>query len=255
MAVDIPTAAAVVLAGGTGSRFGAGRNKVYLPLAGKRVISWSLLAMARVTEVGRLVLTVRPEDRELAAEIIDDELPGVPVEVIDGGGSRHDSERCALAHLAPAVRAGEVDVIAIHDGARPLVTPSLVRGVLQAARAGDAVLPGIPAHDLVRVDADGAVVDGDGLDAAVRAQTPQAAPAGALIAAYDAAAAAGFDGSDTAACVESFGGVAVRWIRGEARNIKLTYAQDLVLAEQILAADYAGGSGPSVMEVRAEGSR
>lgn len=234
-----------MLAGGSGSRFGASRNKVYLPLAGKRVISWSLLAMARVAEVGRLVLTVRPDDRALAAEIIDSELPGVPIEVVDGGASRHGSEWCALAHLAPAVREGQVDVIAIHDGARPLVTPSLVRALIRAARAGDAVLPGVPAHDLVRVHTDGSVMDDDGLGGAVRAQTPQAAPAADLIAAYEAAATAGFEGSDTAACVESFGEVAVRWIPGEARNIKLTYAQDLVLAEQLLA-DAEGVSGNGV---------
>lgn len=222
-----------MLAGGTGSRFGAGQNKVYLPLAGRHVISWSLLAMARA--VGRLLLTVRPEDRELAAWIVDRELPGEVVEIVDGGTSRHDSELCALQHLAPAVHAGEVDVIAIHDGARPLVPPSLVRDVLEVAHDGEAVLPGLPAYDLVRVDVDGAVVGGDERGSHLRAQTPQAAPAAALVAAYEAASAEGFEGSDTAACIERFGTIAVRWVPGDTRNIKLTYAQDLVLAEQILA--------------------
>ncbi len=122
----MPTAAAVVLAGGSGTRLGAEGNKVYLPLAGRPLLSWSLEAFARAPGIGRLVLVTRPGDRgqaEQAARAVDR-----PVEIVDGGDTRHDSEWAALRLLAPAIDAGELDVVAIHDGARPVVTAAADRG-------------------------------------------------------------------------------------------------------------------------------
>ena len=138
----MPTAAAVVLAGGSGTRLGAEGNKVYLPLAGRPLLSWSLEAFARAPGIGRLVLVTRPADRgqaEQAARAVDR-----PVEIVDGGVTRHDSEWAALRLLAPAIDAGELDVVAIHDGARPVVTQRLIEDALAAAREHGAAVPGVP---------------------------------------------------------------------------------------------------------------
>ncbi len=237
--VESAKVAAVVLAGGGGTRFGGVQNKVYMSLGTRRVISWSILAFSRVPEIGQLVLSVRPQDRALVEEIVDRELPDVAVSIVAGGDTRHASEYNALRHLEPAIKAGEVDIVMIHDGARPLIGPSLICRVIEAARAVGGAVPGLPVGDVVEVDADERVRERFDGSTLLRVQTPQAFRAEHLIAAYNAAAAKGFAGTDTASCVEWFGGCAIRHVPGDDRNIKLTYPRDLPVAEQILAAsDY-----------------
>jgi 2-C-methyl-D-erythritol 4-phosphate cytidylyltransferase len=222
----MPTAAAVVLAGGSGTRLGAEGNKVYLPLAGRPLLAWSLEAFARAPGVGRLVLVTRPADRALATEAV--RAVDAPVEVVDGGATRHDSEWSALRRLAPAIRAGELDVVAIHDGARPVVTQRLITDVVEAAREHRAAVPGVPLTGVA--DRDLTPVPGT----LVRVQTPQAFRADLLLAAYEKADADCFTGTDTAACIERYAGVPVHCIRGDPRNVKVTYRPDLALAERLL---------------------
>jgi 2-C-methyl-D-erythritol 4-phosphate cytidylyltransferase len=235
-AVSPPTVAAVVLASGGGTRFGGERNKVYLRLAGHAVVSWSLAAMSRVPQIGRIVLTVRPQDRGRAAEVVNEDPLRVPVSIVDGGDTRHESEHNAIRHLEPAVRDGGIDVILVHDAARPLINPALIRSVIDVARAAGGAVPGLPAIDVAEVDDAGQIRGRFGDAALVRVQTPQGFRAEPLIAAYATARRAGFTGSDTSSCVERFIDSDVLVVPGDERNIKLTYPQDLSIAEQILAA-------------------
>ncbi|MGH8888251.1 MAG: IspD/TarI family cytidylyltransferase [Acidothermaceae bacterium] len=228
--------AAVVLASGGGTRFGGLHNKVYLPLAGRRVVSWSLTAISRVPGIARIVLTVRPEDRELAVEILDREVPDATVTIIDGGDTRHASEYNALRHLEADVRRGDIDIVVIHDGARPLIAPSLICQLIDVARAVGGAVPGLPISDVAEVDGNALIRDRFKETALVRVQTPQAFDAQLLLAAYTSAAAEGFTGSDTSSCIERFTDAVVKHVPGDERNVKLTYPQDLFLAEQILAA-------------------
>lgn len=242
-----PRAAVVVLGGGSGSRLGAGINKVYLPLAGRRVISWSLLQAARVPPVGRIVLVIRPEDTALARATLATECPGLAVEVVTGGTTRHASERAALAHLAPAVAAGDVEVIVVHDGARPLAGSLLFRHVIDTAAAVGGAVPGLPTHDLLLTEPElpgnrspepepgrpGAPRERMRL---VAVQTPQAFRAAELVAAYAAADAAGIRGSDTAATLERFSSLPVRLVPGSRHNVKITYPSDVAVVERLLTA-------------------
>lgn len=231
-----PVAAAIVLAGGSGTRLGADGNKVYLPLAGRRLVSWALEAFADVRSVRRLVLIVRPADQELAEEIVDREVRA-RVEIVPGGPSRHHSEYNALVHLGPAIRAGEIDVVAIHDGARPLAGRRLIADTIEAAGVHGAAVPGVPLEDAAVPHSGGLAEPAD--RRLVRVQTPQAFRAGPLLLAYECAARDGFAGTDTAACMERYGGLPVHCLPGDPRNIKVTYPQDLFLAERLLAlADY-----------------
>src|SRR5205823_12110935 len=127
----------------------AGSNKVYLAVAGRRIVAWSLRAFAAVPEVARLVLVIRPADRALAEEVVGEIAAeiGAHVELVVGGVARHDSEYEALAHLAPAILAGELDVVAIHDGARPVIDPGLIAEVLTAAERHGGAIPGLPLDD------------------------------------------------------------------------------------------------------------
>jgi 2-C-methyl-D-erythritol 4-phosphate cytidylyltransferase len=237
-------AGVVVLGGGSGTRLGAEVNKVYLPLAGRRVLSWSLHWAAQVPEISTFVLVVRPEDVSLAEEVLHREARGLEVRLVVGGASRHESEDAALVHLAPYVEAGELDVVAVHDGARPLAGPSLFRSVVSTAAAVGGAVPVLSATGIL--PASPPLRPGGGRPAAAgplhlprqlaRVQTPQAFRAKDLLAAYAAALDAGFRGTDTASTVERFSDLVVQTVAGTRANLKVTYPHDMFLAERLLAA-------------------
>lgn len=229
------TAAGVVLASGSGSRVGAATNKVLLPLAGRRVLSWSVDALAGAPGVGVVLLVVRQEDHAHVTEILATELGHRSVEVIYGGATRQESELNALRHLGSRITAGEVDVVLMHDAARPLPTPVLISGILAAAREHGGAVPGILADDLRPIATDGSLGRDDAPGRLVRMQTPQGFRARPLLDAYQRAEREGFAGTDTASCIERFSDLPVRWIQGEETNLKITYAEDFRVAEQVLA--------------------
>ena len=230
--IDSPRRAALVLlAAGSGSRTGHRTNKVFLSLAGRRVFVWSLDATRGLPEIGPVVLVVREDEQQAAREVLAREAPGREVRIVVGGASRHASEESALQALRPDIERGEVDVVVVHDAARPLSGPALFRTVVAAARRHGGAVPG-------RLQP--ALVHREGLrrrsGAAVAVQTPQAFAAAPLLAAYDRAREQSFDGSDTAACVERFGvGMRIHHVPGTPTNIKITFAEDLFLAEALLA--------------------
>lgn len=226
--------AAVVLAGGSGVRVGQGRNKAYLPISGRTAVGMSLQTMTTVPGLRRLVLVVREGDEELAQATLDEELPRppVPVELVRGGATRHGSEERALRHLEPAIRSSDVALVLIHDAARPLCPPTLVTALVRAAVEHGGAVPGLAADDLAAIGPDGGLTPLTGRH--VRVQTPQVFAAAPLLEAYRRAAEAGFDGTDTAACVEQFSDLDVRHVAGERQNFKITYPQDVYVADQFV---------------------
>lgn len=227
---QLPRAAIVLLAAGSGSRVGAGRNKVLLPLDGVPVLAHSVRTALDVDGVHRVVVVVRPGERDEVAAAITPFLGSHDVWIVDGGRERHDSEYRALGALRADVDAGEIEVVAIHDGARPLASAALFRAVIDTAAADGAAVPVLPAGRLNAVD--GSVAPDD----LVAVQTPQAFAAPVLLAAYDAAQADEFVGTDTAACLERYAEVTIAAVDGERRNLKVTFAEDLRYAEELIAA-------------------
>lgn len=217
---------------------GADRNKAYLPLAGRHMLSWSLQTMADVGEIARIVLVIRADDRPSAVEALARDLPGLPVEIIDGGASRHDSEYRALTYLASDIASGAIDVVVLHDAARPLAGAAMMRSAVKVARRFGGAIPGIEVHDLASVDAEGGLTRLRPTHRFVKVQTPQAFRALPLLAAYTAAASEGFEGTDTSSSVERFAdpeAVEVHVFQGDPRNLKVTFARDRYLAERLLA--------------------
>jgi 2-C-methyl-D-erythritol 4-phosphate cytidylyltransferase len=231
---SFPATAAIVLASGSGTRVGADLNKVYLPLAGRRLVSWSVNTIAQLPEVGVVVLVIRPEDASNAQWVRDREID-VEVDLVHGGATRQESELRALRHLAGRIDSGEIDTVLIHDAARPLVSRSLVAAVLHAAREHGGAIPGLARDDVVSVNPDGHQVTDVPADRLVAVQTPQGFRAAPLLAAYEAAAREDFVGTDTASCMERFSDLPVRVVAGDDRNFKVTYPHDLLVAEEILA--------------------
>nr|MBF6591123.1 2-C-methyl-D-erythritol 4-phosphate cytidylyltransferase [Ktedonobacterales bacterium] len=230
----------IVLGAGQGTRMGTERNKIFLPLRGQPVLVHALAAFERAPGVDEILLVAHPREVEYCETEIVQRYQLTKVRgVIAGGASRHQSEARALAALRPRIEAGAIALILIHDGARPLVTLEEIARVLAAARrTGGALLVGGVAADetILEVAEDGLVRATYPAGELARAQTPQAFAAALLLAAYDAADAQGFEGTDTAAAVERLGH-AVAVVRGGDRNLKITTPDDLPRAEALLAED------------------
>ena len=205
----------IVVAGGSGSRFGG--PKQYAPLAGQRVLDWSLDAARSVAD--GLVLVV-PAERGNDGEASVDQ-------VVVGGETRSDSVRAGLA----AVPEG-VDVVLVHDGARPLASHGLFRSVSDAVLAGaDAAVPVVEVVDTM-CDAGGAPVQRSELRSV---QTPQGFAARILRAVH----AQRPDATDDASLVSASGG-RVRLVQGERWNLKITEPEDLTVAEALLMGGVRG---------------
>jgi 2-C-methyl-D-erythritol 4-phosphate cytidylyltransferase len=222
------SAAVVILAAGSGSRVGAETNKVLLPLGDTTVLGHSVRAVLALGDVTRLVLGVRPGEEDAVREAVAPILGEHEAVLVPGGATRHVSEWLALQALAAEVMEGEVDVIAVHDGARPLAGAALFEATFAAAREhGGAVptvgLPGLVGRDLRRVPA--------GL---VGVQTPQTFRAVPLLDAHRRAAADGFEGTDTAACVAAYSDLHVVAVASGPANLKVTFPEDVAVAESLL---------------------
>jgi 2-C-methyl-D-erythritol 4-phosphate cytidylyltransferase len=228
---------AVVLSAGQGSRMGAMQNKVFLPLAGKPLLAYTIDAFGRAREVDEVVMVAHPREVESCrCEIVERYDFGCVTAVVAGGASRHQSEDRALEALRERIEAGGIDVVLIHDGARPFVEPEDIDALVREARLSGGALLGtrVEEHEVIaRRDAEGmiaAIQTGNGL---WRAQTPQAFDARTLLAAYDLARVDGFEGTDTASSYERLGR-AVRMVEGHTTNFKVTTPDDLVRAEALL---------------------
>ncbi|MGH8979432.1 MAG: 2-C-methyl-D-erythritol 4-phosphate cytidylyltransferase [Acidimicrobiales bacterium] len=215
---------AVVVAGGSGSRFG--RPKQFDLLVGTPVVAWAVRAARSATDG---VVLVVPDDRVDEAQRFGADA------TVAGGPSRSASVRRGLAQVPE-----DASVVVVHDAARPLASAALfaavVAPIVDPSTLADAVVCALPVVDtLKRLGPDGVTVAGtvdrSGL---VAVQTPQAFRASVLREAH----AAGGDATDDAALVESVGGT-VLVVPGERQNVKLTVAADLALLEHLLACDPA----------------
>ncbi len=227
--VTYPRTAVVLVAAGAGTRVGAATNKVLLPLLGVPVLAWSLRTVAALSYVAQVVVVGRPQDADTVARLVAEHLPeGREVLLVTGGETRHDSERNGLAPLAAAVEAGEVEVVAVHDAARPLAGTALFDAtVLAAAKHGGALpvrsQPGLTSRDGRRH-----------VTGLVGVQTPQVFRAAPLLEAYRRAHADGWTGTDTAGCVAVYTDLEVVGVPAPATNLKITFPEDVALAERLL---------------------
>jgi 2-C-methyl-D-erythritol 4-phosphate cytidylyltransferase len=237
---------AVILCAGQGTRMRADRNKVLLPLLGKPLIAHTLAAFERAASVDEILLVAHAEELAYFAREV---IPGAGASkvsgVIAGGASRHQSEQCALDALCERISAGEIALIMIHDGARPLVTPAEIDRLAEVAREGAGailVTPVAASETLLETQPDGAVALVEEPEELARAQTPQAFDARLLLAAYDRARVDGFEGTDTASSLERLG-YTIHAVIGDDENIKVTTPDDLLRAEAILHARAAAAGG------------
>jgi 2-C-methyl-D-erythritol 4-phosphate cytidylyltransferase/2-C-methyl-D-erythritol 2,4-cyclodiphosphate synthase len=225
--VTHPRVGALVPAAGRGERLGVGTAKALHPVAGRPM----LVRAVRTLASGPVDVVVVAAPEGLVEEVraaLADEHPGAELAVVEGGGTRTASVRRALAAL-PA----SVEVVLVHDAARPLVPPSLVDAVVRAVTEGaDAVVPGLPVVDTVKEVDEHEVVLATVDRSTLRAvQTPQGFRRAVLERAYDEAGDA--ETTDDAGLVERAGGRVVV-VPGSEEAFKVTRPLDLALAEAVL---------------------
>jgi 2-C-methyl-D-erythritol 4-phosphate cytidylyltransferase len=198
-----------------------------LPLSGRHIISRSLTNAAANFTDARIIVVINPDDEDFARKALADDAMPSSIEIVYGGASRHESEYNALQHLKPAITAGEIDIVLIHDGARPLATPELFTAIAENAAEHGGAIPTIAL--------DAREMDTVREETVARVQTPQGFRAKPLLEAYENAAADGFTGTDTAACMEKyFPDVKIFAVPGDVLNFKITYPQDLAIAELLI---------------------
>lgn len=223
--------AAIVLAGGRGARVNSTINKVFLPVNDRAVVDYSIMTFRRAKDVTRIVIAVRPEDRH-RLDHLPALNPGPLISLVTGGATRHQSEVSALESLATEIEAGAIDLVAIHDGARPFMSLQLLEACTEAALVFGGAIPGMPPEAPLYQKGEGGARP-LAADSVVRAQTPQVFRSLPLLEAYRASVAAGFEGVDTAETIERFSSLEVAVVPGDDRNIKVTVVEDLDRAEEL----------------------
>lgn len=232
--------AAVIVAGGRGTRSGGGVAKQYRPILGAPVLRRTLAAFARHPRIRFVQPVIAAGDAALFAKASGDLTVASPV---TGGITRQDSVRAGLEALAAAAP----DLVLIHDAARPFVSPALIDRAIDSGLAGGAAIPALLPVDAVKTVDDGGVVTG-GLDRAIlhMVQTPQAFRYGAILSAHREAAAAGLTDFPDDAALAQWAGLPVTVFEGDPDNMKLTYPDDFARAEAralMALADVRTGSG------------
>ena len=225
--------AAIVMAGGSGERFGREGGKQLIEMAGKPVLTWSCLAFDAVADVGLIVL-VCPSERQ--QEYYDTAIApfefATPVIMAPSGPSRQESAFSGLEYVPE-----EYEFVIIHDGARPLVSPELINHTINMVKGNldcDGAVVGHPAVDTLKVVENGVIMGTPDRSVFWNAQTPQCFRSGIYRRAHAAALSDGFMGTDDSSLIERLGG-RVLTVQGKRDNIKLTVPEDL----EILAAGVA----------------
>lgn len=217
---------AIIVAGGSGTRFGSEMPKQFLPLAGKTVLMQTITHFAAVPDT-KIIVVIPASARELWTKLCLEHEFSIEHALVDGGSSRFESVKNALITIKPCPG----DLIAVHDAVRPLIGPEHIERIFnEAARYGSAI-PVVNVTDSIRQVGD----DGNSIAlsrASLRAvQTPQTFSADALINAYDVPYADFF--TDDASVFEHAGN-SVHLVDGDVNNIKITHPNDLMIAEYLL---------------------
>lgn len=227
--------AAIIAAAGAGTRLGLG-SKALVELNGRTTLSRVLDLFLGLPEVEHIVVVGPPDQLDRAGDEVRLLDPIKPVTVCAGGETRQQSVRAGLAHL------DGFSHVLIHDAARPLASPQLVRRVLRAAIEEGAAIPGLPPRDAVKRIESGRLVESLDRSRVVLAQTPQGFAYQLLVRAHFEAADAGLVGDDDAQLVAASGHPVVV-VAGEPTNIKLTTAEDRELLEALIREHEAAGTG------------
>ena len=223
----LPAVCAVIVAAGSSRRMG-GENKLLMPLCGRPMLAHTLEAFERSRAVRDIVLVCREQDMETYRALAESSRITKLRTMVQGGATRTDS---VLAGVSASPE--DAALVAVHDGARPLVPPEVItKAILKAAKFG-AAAPAIPVKDTIKVSKTGAVDETPDRSTLFAVQTPQVFDYALLLGALQNAKQKGLSLTDDCSAVEALG-MTVLLTDGSEENIKITTPLDLDIAELIL---------------------
>ena len=224
MSDDTPRVAIIIPAAGLGSRFGGDIPKQFQPLGGKPLVQRVVERFLFDAEVARVIV---PVSELLLAAV--NQSSSDRVMFVAGGETRQQSVMRGLEHVPD-----DCDVIAVHDAVRPFFSLETFHATVAAARENGAALPVLPVVDTIHVIENDAIASTLDRNLLAAAQTPQCFRAEVLRDVLARASADGADATDEAGLAARYG-YAVRIVRGDSMNFKITRLEDLVMAERIVA--------------------
>lgn len=231
----------VVVAAGQGSRMGADRNKVLLPLKGTPVIIHTLRIFEKDPCCEGIVLVVRESERDLFRGLFEKYGIHKVVALAAGGSERQESVFNGLKSL----KSSDDRIVLVHDGARPFIDRRRIAGVVEAADKHGAALLAVPVKDTIKQVDSGKVRKTLERKSLWAAQTPQAFRLSVILRAYREGADRHFMATDDASLVEEMG-MPVVTVSGSYRNIKLTTPEDMIIAEKFLEEEKEDACGPRI---------
>jgi len=226
-------AAVIIVAAGSGKRMKNSLPKQYMDLAGLPILARTLMAFDAHAAITRIFLVVAPGDIEFCRKTVLSVRGWIKdITLVPGGAHRQDSVWAGLKAAETAM--GDDDIVVIHDGARPLVSGSMITACIEGAAKEGACIVGVPAYDtLKQADACGVVSGTLPREYVYMAQTPQAFTLKRIRQGFENARAKGLLATDDAALVEMCG-MPVHIIPGSRTNIKITTPEDLDMASALI---------------------
>ena len=227
---NLPKTTAIIVAAGTSTRMASSPDtsdiidKIFAPINGKPVLLWSLEAFQNTESVDEIIVVTRLESINKIREF---KVPKV-INIVSGGTNRAQSVLCGLNEITH-----NEGIVAVHDGARPMVTPVLIDKVISAAITHKAAIPAIAIRDTVKVACDGFVQSTLDRNMLYAAQTPQAFDLQLyreIIKSQNTPESSAVAATDDSMLAEQLG-IKVKIVEGDSRNIKITVQEDLVITQ------------------------
>ena len=221
-----PCCAAVVPAAGSSTRMG--QDKLFAPLGGVPVLIHTLRALESCPSVGAIIVVTRPDHLVEVGKLCREAALSKVSKVVSGGATRTESVLAGVEAVGE-----EYPIVAIHDGARPLVSREVVEAAIAAAASGSAAAPAVPVKDTVKEAERGIVTATPDRSRLFAVQTPQVFDTDLIRTALTRAVEDGISLTDDCAAVERMG-VPVALPQGTYTNLKITTPEDLAVAEALL---------------------
>jgi 2-C-methyl-D-erythritol 4-phosphate cytidylyltransferase len=217
----------VIPAAGQGKRMNAGKNKLFIELAGKPLIAYTLQVFESDPNCGGIVLSINPAEEVLFQSIINKYRLKKVKKLVPGGNERQQSVFNGIKH------ADDDSIVLVHDGARPFIGHELIEELVHAASRHGGAIVAVPVKDTIKKAKNKVVVETVERSSLWAVQTPQAFRVSTLLKAHEKAEKEHFLGTDDASLMERIGET-VMIIEGNYDNIKITTPEDLYFAEAIL---------------------
>lgn len=216
----------IIAAGGKGTRMGADINKVYLKILGKEILVYTIEAFQKNKNVDEIIIVTGKNDIDRCNELVKKYELSKVVTVVKGGTTRQKS-------VFNGIMASNGEIVAIHDGARPLISQGEIDAVINDCREYDAAAVGVSVKDTLKmVDQNGFIASTIDRELVCSIRTPQVFKRNIIVDAHQKAIEENFEATDDCGLAE-FSGVKIKITAGSSENIKVTTPEDIIFAEGI----------------------